>query len=192
MCYSEWDFNKVVVKGFIKRKLLKNSRINANECSIRQISYIIANKFLKSNCIFGELSEEFNAFGLFYNKKLVHTLCYTKIDDNLSILRNSSRIGYSIVGGFKKCLDKLKKLCSGYIFYDVDRRFSSGNLLTSYGFILESEIEPKYYYTDKNYVKLFDASVIEKECEGNENYCFYCERPKYKKIFDCGYLRFRL
>lgn len=184
---SEWERNKRIARGLIRKKLLKNDRIFAKDCYVKKLTKNAANKFLKSNCIEGELSGDFDAIGLFYNNSLVKVFCYK----NSEIIRTASRIGISIVGGFKKLLDEFKKDNSTIYCY-VNRRFSNGNLLKSYGFVIDEIIEPKYYYTNKSYDELFDAELIETECIGKEDYCFYCEKPQYKKIFDCGYLKFKL
>jgi transposase len=185
---SEWTLKENVVKGIIRRKLLKNKRVSSIDCSVREVNKNVANTFLKNNCIFGELEDEFSAFGLYYKNKLVQVICY---NDNV-ILRNSCKIGISVIGGFKTLLGEILKINNQTLYFDVDRRFSNGNLLKSYGFVLDRVIEPKYYYTDKSYDELFDSEFIENYCVGREDYCFYCEKPQYKKIYDCGYLRFKL
>jgi hypothetical protein len=119
---------------------------------------------------------------------LIQVLCY---DDN-TIIRNCYKIGISIIGGFEKVLNFIEWNQDEPIYYKVNRRFSNGTLLKSYGFILSEILPPKYYYTNKSYDELFAADVIENICIGKEDYCFYCEKPQYKKIFDCGYLLFKL
>jgi transposase-like protein len=185
---SEWENNNKVCRGLIRRKLLKNDRINANDCVIKSVKTGVANRFLKYNCIEAEISGNFNAVGLYYGNCLIQVLCY---DDN-TIIRNCYKIGISIICGFKKLLNFIEWNQNESIYYKVNRRFSNGNLLKSYGFILSEILSPKYYYTNKSYDELFAADVIENICIGKEDYCFYCEKSQYKKIFDCGYLLFKL
>jgi hypothetical protein len=189
---SEWDYNNLICKSLVKRKLLKNRRIHSKECQVKFIDKKISNEFLVTNSIFGSLEDEFISVGLYDKRSLIHLLCFKLIDNKWFVVRNESRMGVSVIGGFKMCLDEFKKFNSGDLYCDIDRRFSDGKLLKSYGFVVDSVIAPSYYYTNRRYLFLFNRDIIEEECNGNEHECFYCDKPKYKKLFDCGYLRLKL
>jgi hypothetical protein len=189
---SEWDYNNLICKSLVKRKLLKNRQIHSKECQVKVIDKKLANEFLVRNSIFGSLEDNFISVGLYDKRSLIHLLCFKLIDNKWFVVRNESRMGVSVIGGFKTCLDEFRKFNSGDLYCDIDRRFSDGKLLKSYGFVVASVIDPSYYYTNRRYLFLFNRDVIEEECDGNEHECFYCENPKYKKLFDCGYLRLKL
>jgi hypothetical protein len=188
----EWDENKEVAKSFIKRKLLKNDRINSNECVIRLVNNNFGNEFLKSNSILGELLNEFIGVGLYYNNELIQLTCFERFNNDWIISRIESKKDVSIIRGFKLVLDYFKDVYSGKIYAKVNRRFSNGQLLKSYGFSVVEVIKPDYYYTDKKFIRLFDANFLESYCKGRENECFYAKNPLYKKVFDCGKLLLKL
>lgn len=154
---SEWNSESESIKNFLKRKLHLNDIID-----ISNTSKIFISK--KLNLI---------TLSLIYNNNIVSKLVYKDNKTNISIVSYKVKSNITLKGGFNMVLNFLHSIHKKPIYCKINRRFSEGNLFTSYGFKVVRVIEPKLLYTDNSYDKLYNN---------------FAKNKKYYGIYDCGYL----
>lgn len=160
-------------------------KIGARQCSVKEISLLDCNIFLRRYHLQGvEHASKFR-YGLYYDGILCSVLSvgkprYTKHD--FEIIRYCVRPDYAVIGGFQKLLSEFLKNCKQgdtvVSYMDLNKRFSSENIYEKSGFILEEITQPDYVWTSKYGTKTlkrydtmkkklieqgFDASKTERE-----------------------------
>lgn len=190
---NEWNDSNEISKDIIKRKLLKNKIINIINCQIRIIDNEEAVSFLEKNKL-NPSKKVLLSLGVYYRDGLVYVMTFYRNKHGWVISNNTPILGYSFLGATKKLINHFRSTNKEPIFVKVDRRFSEGTLYSSLGFTLYKVLEPKYYYTNNSYTKLYDAKSLEEEARATnqEEVYFLRKNPKYRKIYDCGSLIFKL
>lgn len=154
---SDWNSNKIKIKNFVKRKLHLNEVIK------------LTNNY-KINVI--EL-KDLVTLNLIYNNNIISKLVCKNNKNYLSIIKYTVKANITLKGGFNILLKFLTNSYKMPIYCKINRRFSEGRLLTSYGFKVSSILEPKMLYTDNSYDLLYEDKIKNKKMYG---------------IYDCGYL----
>ena len=193
---NEWKDKQFIVKSRLKHILgvIKN-KIFARKCTIKEISNILANKFIDKY----HLQGRYNAtvcLGLFYKTHLVAVMTFAKPRFNKNydweLLRYATVANFNIVGGASKLLAYFRKNYPGSIISYADRRWSNGNLYRKLGFEELPPSTPSYFYTKgsevisrfgaqkhklRKLLKNFDETKTEKE---------NMLANGYNRIYDCG------
>jgi len=199
----EWLEKKERVQSIILSKLgIYETKLQARKCVIKEISSKEANEFLNNTHIQGKCNTKVN-IGLFYKEELVQLVSFGKSRYNKNydyeLLRFSSKLNTTVIGGFAKLLKYFKDNYRRSIISYCDLRYSIGNIYLNNGFILQGQSSPNYFYT-KDYKKLesrigyqkHKLSKILKTFDPNLTEWENMQLNKYDRIFDCGNLIFVL
>jgi hypothetical protein len=194
---NEWIHNKEIVKSMIASKLHKTNKIYARNCIIKEIPIEDCRNFQNKTHIQGFVGATIK-LGLYYENELVSVLTLGKSRYNKNyeyeILRFSSKLFTTIIGGFSKLL---KYFINNYnpssIITYADRRYSNGNVYEKNGFTFLHNSDPNYFYNIgqkdlysrvvfqkhklKNKLEKFDENLTEWENMVNNG---------YDRIWDCG------
>lgn len=193
----QWAQKKHVLVSIIQNKLMKIHKIHARKCSISEISSSTAKQFLDNNHIQGGTNSSC-AVGLYFNNELVSVMTFGKSRFNKNytweLLRFSSKLGHSIVGGASRLFTYfLKKYQTKSIITYSDFSLMSGSVYSHLGFKHQHYSPPSYFYT-KDYktvthrinfqkkklaskLNLFDPALTEWQNMQNNG---------YDRIWDCG------
>lgn len=190
---DEWIYKEKICKSYINSILgTYNQIIDAQECSISQISNGDAQIFLEENHIQGGCDALIN-YGLKFDDKLISVMSFTKDDcfNNQTSTYNLKRfchaLNTNVRGGALKLLKRfIEEQNPSLITVHVDRRWPNQRLYTELGFILHSVTNPQYYYVKGT--KRVKQSNFNGLVELNED----LELHKIHKIYDCGDLIYEL
>ena len=196
----EWKdpVKKDIWKSVISGKMGMNTKIFARKCSIREINYKEASKFLEENHLQGTATSSVN-LSLVYNDDIVAVMTFSKPRYNKKydweLIRYCSKRYTNIVGGASKLLNYFRKLHAGSIISYANRRWSNGNLYRKLGFTCIGSTKPNYFYTKdgkelysrvqfqkhklENVLEKYNPNLTEKENMVNNGYRIY---------YDCGNL----
>lgn len=200
---DEWDDRKEICKSRIKNILGKTKfRIYARECSIVRVSKEEAKQFLDKTHIQGRCNFDI-ALSLVKDAKLISVMCFKQHHNkkyNWELVRFSSDLDTTCVGGASKLLKSFCNQYKGIIVSFADMRWSSGNVYEKIGFTLDGFIPPRFSYVGsitnwkrkhrftynkKRLIKLFGNSDDETEVVISEKNGLY-------RLYDCGYKRYIL
>jgi len=182
---SDWIYKTEIVKNLIMKSLDRNMKIDADLCMIKVLCGDESiKKFLIENDINGFIHSS-KKVALYYNGEIVYLMCLNK---NNMILRNTTKIGYNIINAEKKII-KYLGLNNYYII--IDRMTDDKKIFQNIGFILEKNIQPKYFYVVGS--KLVDSinyrkSILIKEGfnTNKTEHEIMLERGIYR-IYDAGH-----
>ena len=187
------------IKNFIKSSFgVFDKKFFARKCEIKEINNITYRSFCEENHLQG-YSPASVKIGLFYENELIQIMSFAKPrfskDIEWELIRECSKMNYSIVGGKRKLLKYFErkynpKSLISYCWKD----YFEGKSYTDSGFKLSKETKPNYFYTKnslsplesrekfqkhklKKVLKKFDENLTEQENMKNNNYL---------KIFDYG------
>ena len=189
-------------KSMISNKLgLKNNKIGARKCIVKEITNSDAKSFCAQNHLQGACNAKIN-LGLFYNDELLEVMTFGKPRYNkhyeFELLRLCTKKYYSVIGGASKLW---KCFCQKYspksVISYANRRFSNGNIYETLGFKFLNESKPNYWYVKngelfsrvqcqkhklKTFLENYDENLSEVDNMLNNDYV---------RIFDCGNLVYK-
>ena len=196
----QWYQKQEIVKSLIRAKLGLSSSIFARKCNIQVVDSKTKGEFLNTTHIQGKCNSSIN-LGLYYNDELVAIATFGKsrYDKKFEyeLLRYSSKLGTSVVGGFSRLLKYfIRNYSPKNIMTYCDRSTSIGNVYLKSGFTLIGNTGPNYFYFKdanifsreqfqkhklKDTLKVFDASLTE-----------YANMQinGYDRVWDCGNWKF--
>ena len=195
---DEWIDDKQLIKEMILHRLGKNStrKIYARHCEIFEVSTKDKKDFFNKTHIQGNGPSSINV-GLYNNGELIACMGFIRSKENLILNRFSSK--YRIPGGFSKILSYVKKnIHFKKITTFADLRWTSGEVYETTGFVLDSILDPDYYYVYKNkrYHKFNfrheKLKRILKEYDPNKSEHENCLNNNIFRIYDCGKKRYVL
>jgi hypothetical protein len=162
---TQWENKREFVEDLVKSSLGLSKKVFARNTEIRKVFRKEAEVFLNKNHIQGFASSKFY-FGLYLNDELLSVIGLGKKrfskSNSAEIIRSSTKLGYTIVGGFSKLLSAAKVELSNQGFESlmsyVDRSIFSGNSLLSVGFSKTGITKPGYkYIKDEIQLSRFEA-----------------------------------
>jgi len=197
---DEWLYKKDIVKSRIRNMLgLNKNSIYGRKCSINEVSYDDAMRFLETNHIQGNVNSSIR-LGLYYNNELVSMMTFGSLrksmgskssKDNYELLRFCNKLNTTVVGGASKLFKHfIKTYTPNSLISYADRRWSQGNLYEKLGFEFIHNSAPSYWYINNQKRefrykyekrKLVKAGFDNKKSEHE----IMLERGIYR-IFDCG------
>jgi len=200
---DEWMFNEELVKERLRNifKVSKCKRIHGRKCIIQEISPPIKNEFLEKYHLQGKDSSTIK-LGAFYNDELVSVMTFSKgniskgskaKDGIWELNRFCSNYNYHIPGIASKLLTYFKRNYTWKeIFSYADRRWSQGKLYYMLGFELEKITKPNYWYV-KSLKRIHRFNLRKQKDEPNDiSESELRQEQGYKRIYDCGHLKFKL
>ena len=150
---DEWINNKDICKSIISGKLgLIANKIPARKCKVREIDNRTLQPFLDSNHLQGHTHGSIN-LALYYNDAIVSAMTFGRPRYNKNVqwelLRLATKINTYVVGGMQKLWSYFQKtyVPSSIVSY-CDKRWFSGDIYSSLGFIKKNKAIPTYWYTD--------------------------------------------
>jgi hypothetical protein len=181
---------------------LNNEKIYARNCVVREILTNETKTFLNENHIQGNCNSKIK-IGLFYQEKLVSVMTFNSISKNMNkgnweLSRFSNLQNTNVVGGASKLLSFfIKKYYPSLIYSYADKRWSNGDLYEKLGFIKTKQNKPNYWYVkgNKRYHKSnFRKDKLKKQYSiiGEFKEWEIVQNLGYKRIWDCGTLKFEL
>lgn len=203
---TEISKKREIVESMIRSILGKTEyRIPARKCSISRIGNGMAGDFLNSTHIQG-WAPCGHFFGLFLEDELVSVMGFSKarFDKNYDweLVRFSSKLNTTVVGGFSKLLKFFRKNFPGSIVSYADFSRSNGEVYLKNGFKEVGRSNPSYRWADVNRNELINRHTMMKRNLPNvigENYDPNLTEAenlwrlgKYKRLWDCGQLKFVL
>ena len=196
---DEWDLKKDVVKSILKNCVGMTDVIYARKCEVKEISSNEAKKFIDKNHIQNYVPSKIS-IGLFHNKKLVSVMTFGSLrknlgqkskEDSYEMLRYSTILGTSVIGGASKLFKYFKeKYHPKYVKTYSDIRLFSGKVYENIGFHFIHRSEPNYFYVIRNkrenrfkYRK--DRLVSEGFDKDKSEHQIMLDRGIFR-IYDCG------
>ena len=199
----EWNFKKEIVKSMIINKCnLNKNKLYARKCNIKEISPKEAKVFHEKNHLQGYRKSNIN-IGLFFKKELIQVASFSKpiFNSNFEyeLIRFSTKLYTSVVGGFSKILKYFNKNYSTSLISYADKRYSKGEVYEKNGFELVADNPPNYLYT-KNHSDFFNRISFQKHklkekldiFDSNLTEWENMKLNNYDRIWDCGTLTYKL
>ena len=159
----EWVEKQEIVKSMIRARLgIYERKLNARECTIREISSREASLFLEQNHIQGASRGSIRLALYSKEQELLSLILIGKNrfkKDTFEIVRFVSKINTAVRGGFSK-LFKAANL-KGEVLSYVDLRWFHGAVNSSAGFKLVRINKPSYHYT-KSFKEIFNRIAFQK------------------------------
>jgi hypothetical protein len=193
---NDWNFRKEIVKSVIINKFGKSKKLYARECSVVKVSKEDRKQFFNGTHLSGD-SGASECYGLMYSGELVSCMSFSKPRFNKStdweLIRFSTKLGHTVVGGASKILSHFRKNHPGSIGTYADLMIGSGNVYKSIGFEYKKTTNPGYYWTDKielyNRMKFMKSTLLKKYPEFDssmtEDQIMFSKG--YMKFYDCGH-----
>ena len=199
---DEWIHTPNLVKATLLYKLglSQTKSIPARKCKIRLVDTSTKTTFFNHNHIQGNGPSSIN-IGLFYDDVLVSCMGFIKQLNNVYNL-NRFATSASVMGGFGKTLKYfITNFNPSQIISFADLRWSTGDVYTKSGFVLDKKLPPDYEYVDLHNIKRihkfnfrhknlpnilgdkYDPLLSETQNTKNNNWF---------KIWNCGLLRYTM
>lgn len=197
---DQWISKNDICKSIIKSALgICDTKIYARNCEFKQVSRIQEREFLNNNHIQGFISST-QCYGLYYKDELVQLVSFRKSrfeKDEIELVRQCSKLGHSVVGGFSKLMvDSKIEHCISY----VDRSLFTGQSYYKIGFSKICETPPSYYYFNSSdiFTRLnrinFQKHKLSKLLKNFDNSKTEIENMLdngYLQVYDCGTYKVR-
>jgi len=169
---NEWEKRKEQIQNLISSRSgeLQN-KINARDCTVREINSAVAKEFLEKYHIQGSNNLSLIYFGLFLSEELISVMTLGRhsrqISQNRIVLdRYCVKSNICVRGGasklFKKCIEWAKDRKYDEIISFSDNRFGNGDIYKILGFTLEKEHKADYFYFDPNRNSVFSKQSQKK------------------------------
>jgi hypothetical protein len=198
----QWYQKQDIVKSLILSKIGRSTKIFARKCTIKKISSVTKKEFLNTTHLQGNCNSSIN-LGLYYNDELVAVATFGKsrYDKKFEyeLLRFSSKLNTTVVGGFSKLLKHfIKTYQPNNILTYCDRNTSTGNLYLQTGFRLIDVLKPSYFYFKD--VNVYSREVFQKHMLKDKLQYFDSALTEYEnmqvngfdRVWDAGNYKFCL
>ena len=199
---DEWIYKKEIVKSIILSKLgIYAIKIGARKCVIKEVPTHDATVFCNENHIQGFVGSRYK-YGLYYNNELISVLLLSTNrfkKNTLEITRFCTKLNYQVQGSFSRLFKFFLSQSIPFteIYSFADKRYFTGDINTTSGFIIKDESKPNYYYFSvksirtplrlsrmsfqkhklKSKLKIYDSNLTEWEL---------MKLNGYDRIWDCG------
>ena len=201
---DEWDNKQEIVKSILKNNLNETIvKINAINCSIKEIKFKESNEFLNNNHLQGSCHSSIN-LGLYYKDELVSLMTFSRrkkilgqnlVKNEYELLRFCSKLNTNVIGDasklFKYFIDNFKpnKIIS-YVNCDI----SDGYLNKILGFKEIGHTKINYWWVNGS-TKYHKTNFIKRKLvkEGYDLYKTENEIMRergYYKIYGTGNLKY--
>jgi hypothetical protein len=148
-----WYEHTEVWKSIIASKLKTQTKIFARKCELKIIDNKVCSNFLDVNHLQGSVYGSVN-MGLYHSGELVAVMNFGKPRFNneyqWELLRYSSKLNVTVVGGASKLLNYFKDGYSGAIVTYAKKEYSNGGLYKTLGFELIDEGKKSYFYIHRS------------------------------------------
>lgn len=148
----DWATKRPIIKSLIESRLGVSKRIYARQCVIAEVPGAHANQFFEETHLKGAGKNGITS-GLYYDGELVMCMRFARHPKHeWELLRMSSKLGVTVVGGMSKILAHFKRQHQPtQLMSYVDRDISNGKSYYACGFTLISKTPPSYWYVDNKF-----------------------------------------
>ena len=173
---DEWNFKQGIVKSILRDALgVYEETINANDCTIREISTSVARDFLNTNNINGYRNSKYK-YGIYTNNnELVYVITfgnYNKENSPYDIISFSNKLNTSVINALRTLiLYFTEQHTVSVLKAALDCRFCVNKQFLNVGF---KHVD----YTKSNRFYIDGKNRVTKKPIGD---------GKYYEIYDCGY-----
>ena len=173
---DEWNFKQGIVKSILRDALgVYEETINANDCTIREISTSVARDFLNTNNINGYRNSKYK-YGIYTNNnELVYVITfgnYNKENSSYDIISFSNKLNTSVINALRTLiLYFTEQHTVSVLKVALDHRFCVNKQFLDVGFKHVDYTKPNRFYID-------GKNRVTKKLIGD---------GKYYEIYDCGY-----
>jgi predicted nucleic acid-binding Zn ribbon protein len=195
---DEWVSKQNIVKSRLRNQLGSiEKRIAARKCSIGKVSAAQEKTFLLDNHIQGYAKSSVK-LGLFYCGELVSLMTFSRLSrakghrsakGKWELLRFCNALDTIVVGAASRLLKYFYKNTSvDEIISFADKRWSTGDLYHTLGFVRHSDTRENYWYVDLKDLKRIHRFALRKTASDNSELTEYENRllQGYLRIWDCG------
>lgn len=198
---DQWRDKKEIVKRLLLSKVgvLDQVKVNARECSIKEVSKNEAESFMNENHIQGFTVASVYLALVSENWGIVAICQFLKTGKEGIYNLNRYATSCNVRGGFTKLIKNFeRKYHPKKIITFSDNDYSDGGLYRNNGFILEEELKPDYYYTNNNFNKRYHKFNYRKERFYNDPHLTYmpdlterelADLNKIFRVWDSGKIR---
>ena len=201
----EDDWNNELKRKIIKNRILSilgnNIKIYARDCKIREINAKEAKEFIIRNHLMGYAGSSIK-IGLFKNEELVSVSTFGLARNSIGkkggyeLLRNCSKGGYTVIGGFSKMLKYFVQNYSDNIFSyaDTDWTDLNNSVYGNNGFTLVYHTNPSYFWVvegkRKHRVMFQKHKLIKKGAAPNLSESEIMHNEGFYRVYDSGNLKY--
>lgn len=202
---DDWNdkHKQQVIKNRLLTKLGIAKRIYARKCELRVVSKFDATTFLNNHHLYGYTNSTIN-IGLYFENELM-TICTfskgrnsmkTKNEDGYELIRNCTKGGYNVIGGFSKMIKYFIKTYGDnvYSYADCDWVNTINNAYIKTGFILEHKTKPTYWWAKnkrENRIKFQKHKLVAQGYDVNKTESEIMRERGYRKVYGSGNLKYR-
>lgn len=201
-----WIRKKEIVKSMLSSILnATKTKIYARNCVINEITDYQARVFLHNTHIQGACVSKIR-LGLYYNNELVSVMTFGKLRKTLGtkskdgaweLLRFSTKLNTTVIGGASKLLSYFVKTYKPYTIISYAKRdWSTGNLYKKLGFKFDGETEPGYFYAKGkrrfNRSQFTKDKLIKQGAAKTKSESLIMSEMGYLKVWDTGNLKYSL
>jgi hypothetical protein len=160
-----WYEHTEVWKSIIASKLKTQTKVFARKCELKVIDNKVCSDFLELNHLQGSVYGSVN-LGLYNSGELVAVMNFGKPRFNneyqWELLRYSSKLNVTVIGGASKLLNYFKNNNSGSIVTYAKKEYSNGELYKTLGFELIDEGKKSYFYIHRSTNKVVSRYQAQK------------------------------
>lgn len=197
----EWDNKKDIIKSRLLNLLGKSKKIFARKTKLVHLERSYKNNFMERTHLQGMDDSASICLGLIYNEELVACMTFGKPRFNKNykyeLIRYSSELNTTIIGGAGKLFSYFCKNYSGSIISYADRKWSSGDLYKQLGFDFDGKTTPSYFYYNIKTREVASRNQFQKQklknmLHYNDELGEYeiMKLNGYDRIWNSGHLRF--
>lgn len=184
-----------------------DNRIYARKSVVKEITYNVKKNFLDNNHLQGDTKSSIN-LGLYHKDTLVSVMTLGKRkmtggDVNWELIRFSSKINHSVIGGFSKLLKHFKMMgvTDNLMTYSDIRWSGFGYLDTVYqknGFNYIKHTEPNYWYCKSGYntrehrYNYRKDILVKRGFEKDKTESQIMVEDGFDRVWDCGTMKFTI
>lgn len=197
---DEWMYKSEIWKSMLRNMFgLSEEKIYARKCEIKRVNSIDSRHFLEHNHIQGFSNGKY-AYGLYYKDELVSLMTFGKQrinlggkkDDNCyELVRFCNKLNTNVIGGASKLFKAfINDLNPDEVISYSDKRWSTGKLYDTLGFMHIHDSKPNYFYVinskrENRFKYRKDRLIAEGFNKDKTEHDIMLERGIFR-IYDCG------
>jgi hypothetical protein len=203
----EWLNTPSIVANQILSILGATQKIEASECCVVDVSTVIRDEFLTTNCIHGSCRASIN-LGVYHRARLIGVAAIGRSRSSgtaqYELIRYSTVEGINVTDGIRLIVEHVRDNHQITALYTVcDNRWESGEQFTQAGFTKSHTLPPKswYFKTIGRGIKMLSGTICQKHRlprllgdKFNPDSTEYenMAASGFKRIWDCGYTVYEL
>lgn len=188
----EWQTKRNIIESMILSNMNLNKKVYARNLIYKEVDKKRAKAFFNQNHLQGWLkcSHVYALTDENDQKYAAISLGKSRYDKTCEyeLLRFCNLLHHNVIGGFNKLMHNTKKILAfNSIISYSHRRLFTGNVYTKYGFSLERQTKPGYFWYGKKDGRILSRYSTQKhKLNTNLSETEYMQNIGYVRVFDCG------